>query len=202
MAGGDPLPHPQFSTLRSHPNRYRDTTTAAILTEAEAWLWDLTEIDADHAADPTSWNYPAESRAFALAAIEDADAELARRDRLRCHPSAPAWPGRWADRRAELDAIKAALPLPRFLEELCGVRLERRGRQLVGRCPLPGHDETTPSFFVHPEKGVAYCFGCHRGGDLFAIATHMTGGAFPEVVRSLAAKAGIAHDGRGVGNGR
>ena len=47
------------------------------------------------------------------------------------------------------------------------------------------------SFFVHPEKGVAYCFGCHRRGDLFAIATHLTGGDFPEVVRELATVAGV-----------
>jgi hypothetical protein len=30
---------------------------------------------------------------------------------------------------------------------------------IKGCCPL--HDEDTPSFYVTPSKGIAYCFGCH-----------------------------------------
>jgi len=44
-------------------------------------------------------------------------------------------------------------------------RLRRAGRQFVGLCPL--HSERHPSFFVHPERQVWFCFGCNRGGDIF-----------------------------------
>ncbi|SRR5712692_3209657 len=45
------------------------------------------------------------------------------------------------------------------------IRLRRSGRQFVGLCPL--HQERHPSFYVHPEKQVFYCFGCGAGGDVF-----------------------------------
>jgi CHC2 zinc finger len=45
------------------------------------------------------------------------------------------------------------------------MRLRRSGRQFVGLCPF--HSERHPSFYVHPEKKIFYCFGCGAGGDLF-----------------------------------
>lgn len=181
------------TTQAFHRNRYRDTATATILEEVEVSLWDLKELEADIAAAPGSWEYPDQSRAFIVTGLAEAEAELARRDRLRHRPGAPPWPDRWPDRREELAAIKAAIDFPRFIEEMGQTRLESRGRQLVGRCPLPGHADTTPSFTVHPEKHLFYCHGCHRGGDLFTFAMHMLGtDRFGEVVDALAIEAGIA----------
>lgn len=31
-------------------------------------------------------------------------------------------------------------------------------------CPLPGHNDDTPSFYFHPEKNVFHCYGCHKSG--------------------------------------
>lgn len=44
-------------------------------------------------------------------------------------------------------------------------RLRRAGRQFIGLCPL--HSERHPSFYVHPERQVWFCFGCQCGGDVF-----------------------------------
>jgi len=33
-----------------------------------------------------------------------------------------------------------------------------------GRCPLPDHLDQHPSFYVNPDRGVWFCFGCGRGG--------------------------------------
>ncbi len=45
------------------------------------------------------------------------------------------------------------------------VQLRRVGAEWRGLCPF--HDERTPSFYVHPEKGTWYCFGgCGRGGGV------------------------------------
>ena len=184
-------------TTAIHQNRYRDTATATILEEVEVSLWELEEIEADIEADPTSWEYPDQSRAFIVTGLAEAEEELARRERLRHRPGAPPWPERWTDRRAELAAIKDAIDFPRFIEEMGQTRLERRGRQLVGRCPLPGHGDSTPSFTVHPEKHLFYCHGCHRGGDLFSFAMHMLGtDRFGEVVDALAIEARIARAGK------
>ena len=42
------------------------------------------------------------------------------------------------------------------------VRLTPKGSNLWGLCPF--HSEKTPSFSVAPDKGIYYCFGCHKGG--------------------------------------
>jgi hypothetical protein len=177
---------------------YRDTATASILKEAELWLWDLAEIDADTEADPDSWEFPQQTRDYIIAAIEDADDELARRERLRSRPGAPAWPRRWPDRREELATIKAAIDLPHFVEQACKTPLARRGRNLVGRCPLPGHEgDNDPSLTIYPDGRGWYCFGCHRGGDVFSLAMHMLGtDRFGDVVDALAIEAGIERPGK------
>ncbi|MBU1446089.1 DNA primase [Patescibacteria group bacterium] len=69
------------------------------------------------------------------------------------------------------------------------VKLKPAGRNLKGLCPF--HNEKTPSFMVSPEKQIAYCFGCHKGGDLFAFVEAVEGVEFKEAVEILADKAGI-----------
>ena len=43
--------------------------------------------------------------------------------------------------------------------------LKPKGRSFWGLCPF--HQEKTPSFHVHPERQIYYCFGCGRGGNVF-----------------------------------
>ena len=66
--------------------------------------------------------------------------------------------------------LKASVDLAAFVSQF--TRLRRVGRQLVGLCPI--HHESHPSFYVHPQKQVFYCFGCGAGGDLFAFVMHAT----------------------------
>jgi hypothetical protein len=35
----------------------------------------------------------------------------------------------------------------------------------TGRCPLPDHEDKTPSFYLYP-SGRFHCYGCGRGGDV------------------------------------
>ncbi|MBX3330166.1 MAG: DNA primase [Nitrospira sp.] len=70
------------------------------------------------------------------------------------------------------------------------VSLRRAGQNLVGLCPF--HQEKSPSFSVSPSKQMFYCFGCKAGGDVFAFLTKITGTTFPEVLRELGDKVGIA----------
>ena len=43
------------------------------------------------------------------------------------------------------------------------VQLKQAGCNYIGKCPF--HDENTPSFYLHPAKGIFKCFGCAAGGD-------------------------------------
>jgi DNA primase len=70
------------------------------------------------------------------------------------------------------------------------VPLKRAGRVYKGLCPF--HSEKTPSFQVDPEKGFFYCFGCHAGGDVFKFLEQHEKVAFPDAVRLLAQKFGVA----------
>ncbi len=70
--------------------------------------------------------------------------------------------------------------------ELVGqfVQLKKAGRNFVGLCPF--HAEKDPSFTVNPERQTFHCFGCKKGGDIFAFWMEYHNAAFPEALRDLA----------------
>ena len=70
------------------------------------------------------------------------------------------------------------------------VPLKRAGTAYKGLCPF--HSEKTPSFQVHPEKGFFHCFGCGVGGDVFKFLELHEKVSFPEAVKTLAQKFGVA----------
>jgi DNA primase len=70
------------------------------------------------------------------------------------------------------------------------VALRKAGRNYTGLCPF--HGEKTPSFSVNEEGGFYHCFGCGAGGNAFTFLSKVEGITFPEAVRRLAAKAGVA----------
>ena len=70
-----------------------------------------------------------------------------------------------------------------------GVRLKKAGRRYVGLCPF--HNEKTPSFSVDPDRQMYYCFGCHKGGNVFTYLQEHDNMTFPEAVQTLADRAGI-----------
>jgi DNA primase len=70
------------------------------------------------------------------------------------------------------------------------VPLRRSGSAWKGLCPF--HGEKTPSFQVNGDKGVFHCFGCGVGGDVIKFVELYDKITFPEAVRQLAARAGLA----------
>lgn len=86
-----------------------------------------------------------------------------------------------------VEEIRHRLPV----EEVVGqyVQLKQSGRNFKGLCPF--HQEKTPSFIVSPDKGLAYCFGCRKGGDIFAFVQEVENVDFPEALRILGEKAGV-----------
>jgi CHC2 zinc finger len=63
-------------------------------------------------------------------------------------------------------------------------RLRRAGKQFLGYCPF--HLERYPSFYVHGEKQVFYCFGCGVGGDVFSFVMRMFGCDFRSALEIVA----------------
>lgn len=77
------------------------------------------------------------------------------------------------------------------IEDVVGqyVSLKRSGANLFGLCPF--HGEKTASFSVNPEKGIFYCFGCHKGGGAVNFMMEIEGLSYPDAVRALAKRAGM-----------
>jgi DNA primase len=92
-----------------------------------------------------------------------------------------------ADDFAQL--VKQQADIVRIIGEY--LKLRKTGAQnYTGLCPF--HKEKTGSFSVNATHGYYYCFGCHEKGDVFNFVMKMEGLSFPEAVRAVATKAGIA----------
>src|SRR6185295_7207424 len=70
------------------------------------------------------------------------------------------------------------------------VPLKRAGTSYKGNCPF--HNEKTPSFHVHPDKGFFHCFGCNVGGDVFKFVELHEKVGFLDAVRMIAQKFGVS----------
>jgi DNA primase len=71
------------------------------------------------------------------------------------------------------------------------IKLKKAGAQnYSGLCPF--HGEKTPSFSVHATRQFYHCFGCGVSGDVFSFVQKIENITFPEAVRLVAQKLGIA----------
>ena len=61
-------------------------------------------------------------------------------------------------------------------------------------CPMPGHEDKSPSFGVHPESGMYNCFGCMEKGTLLTFIQKVEGLSFPEAVQRLSQITGVNMD--------
>jgi DNA primase len=86
------------------------------------------------------------------------------------------------------DRVKQQADIVRVVGEY--VRLKKSGQNFTGLCPF--HAEKSPSFAVHPTKQIYHCFGCGVGGDVFKFVMEMEKCPFPEAIRIVAEKCGIA----------
>src|SRR6266478_4549901 len=71
------------------------------------------------------------------------------------------------------------------------VSLKKSGAQnYSGLCPF--HKEKSPSFSVHATRQFYHCFGCGLSGDVFSFVQKIDNITFPEAVRAVAQKMGVA----------
>ena len=92
--------------------------------------------------------------------------------------------GRLSD--AWLDELRSRANLEEIVSEY--VPLKQKGRRFWGCCPF--HNEKTPSFSVDSEAQMYYCFGCHKGGNVFNFVMEMEHMEFMDAARLLAEQVG------------
>ncbi len=82
------------------------------------------------------------------------------------------------------EEIKRAADIVQLIGEF--VQLRKAGQNYVGLCPF--HSEKDPSFSVNPGRQMFHCFGCKKGGDVFAFWMEYHKTTFPEAMNDLARK--------------
>ena len=66
---------------------------------------------------------------------------------------------------------------PDYVRALTGRDVGRDGKVC---CPLPGHDDSTPSMHVYDDAAAGWhCFGCGRGGTVYTLAALLGGYPLP-----------------------
>ena len=89
--------------------------------------------------------------------------------------------------RTIVEEIKARIPIEELISSY--VKIDKSGRSYKARCPF--HNEKTASFFISPERGGYYCFGCAAKGDIFSFVEQFEGLDFKGALKVLAEKAGV-----------
>ena len=85
------------------------------------------------------------------------------------------------------DEIKARLNIEDLVGQYC--QLKKKGRNFVCICPF--HNDTHPSMLISPDKGIAYCFACQSGGDIFSFYQLIEGVDFRQALKDLAERVGV-----------
>ena len=70
--------------------------------------------------------------------------------------------------------------------------LHRSGSKFKALCPF--HDDHNPSLELNPERQSYKCWSCGAGGDIFDFVKDYERVEFPEALRMLAERAGVALD--------
>lgn len=69
------------------------------------------------------------------------------------------------------------------------IQARRSGRYFKTVCPF--HTEKTPSMVIYPETNSWYCFGCHKGGNIFHFIQEIEKCNFREALERVARMVGM-----------
>jgi DNA primase len=86
-----------------------------------------------------------------------------------------------------VDKIKERLSIVDVISSY--LQVNESGKNYKARCPF--HNEKTPSFFISPDRGTYYCFGCGVKGDIFSFVQQFEGTDFLGSLKLLAERSGV-----------
>ena len=92
--------------------------------------------------------------------------------------------------KSTLAAIKHAVDIVALVGEY--LPLHRSGSKFKALCPF--HDDHNPSLELNPDRQSYKCWSCGAGGDVFDFVMEYERIEFPEALRMLADRAGVALD--------
>lgn len=87
-----------------------------------------------------------------------------------------------------IDQIREQTNIVQLISEY--LPLKKAGKYYKTLCPF--HSEKSPSFYVSQERQIYHCFGCGVGGSVYTFLMQYEKLSFPEAIKKLATKLGIA----------
>lgn len=87
----------------------------------------------------------------------------------------------------EIRQIKESTDLVEHARRL-GLDLRQVGHRF--RCSCPFHNEKTPSFYINPQEGFFYCFGCNKHGDIITLTQELKHLSFTKAIDHIKAERG------------
>ncbi len=91
-------------------------------------------------------------------------------------------------RDQDIEEVRRKAGLIEIASEYMQVRKAGSAR-FKALCPF--HQEKTPSFSLEAARGLYYCFGCNKGGDVINLVMELEALTFVEAVERLAEKVGV-----------
>ena len=91
-------------------------------------------------------------------------------------------------RDQDIEEVRRKAGLIEIASEYMQVRKAGSAR-FKALCPF--HQEKTPSFSLEAGRGLYYCFGCNKGGDVISLVMELENLSFVEAVERLAEKVGV-----------
>lgn len=88
----------------------------------------------------------------------------------------------------DVEKINSLINILDLVKDL-GIDIEKRGKNYFALCPF--HEEKTPSFSISPDKNIAICMGCHKGGAPFNFYKEVKKLTFQQALLELSQKLGI-----------
>lgn len=93
--------------------------------------------------------------------------------------------------REAIDELKRQIPLLDYLKANGWTPMRQLNRsRCMGLCPL--HPDRKPSFLVDSGKGLFYCYGCGRGGDVIRFVELSCSVSFPQALVLLHQSRGLS----------
>lgn len=95
--------------------------------------------------------------------------------------------------RVFIDHILKNVSMVEYLEKEYDLDFiyNRKSNWFNTNCPMPDHDDSSPSFGVNNETNLFHCFGCGEKGDLIKLIQKVEGLNFVESIQKIADFAGI-----------
>ena len=172
---------------------YRHWPSSRLAEESETLRWEYVELQSlveAHGGTPEL----AAGIEYVGWKLCEAAKETKRRSKLSSRLGAPTWSTSPGSLRIEAAQVAGKISTADFARGYLGVDLRHVGAgRYVGRCPLPGHDDDSPSFTVYPEPRGWYFFGCGRGGTLWTLVfqSNLEISGYEEALRVVRGWAGL-----------